>query len=299
VNVIVEERLQKLLAQAGHGSRRACEELIVQGRVRVNGQVAQLGQKADLARDTVTLDGILLAAPETLTYYLLHKPRGVVSSVEPQGDRKTVIDLVPGKVRLYPVGRLDLDSEGLILLTNDGALANKLTHPRYNVDKEYRVLVKGTPDQEQLDAWRRGVVLVDKETGERVRTRPAQVRREEVRERVAWLRVIMQEGRKHEIRDIGSTLGLPVERIIRLRLGNLLLGDLPAGQWRTLTAQEVKALKGEGKSQIQNSKAQGLKFQNSKSQKPTRPVKAQVSNSKSQAPKFQSPKRKFAPRPKS
>lgn len=271
----------------------------MQGRVRVNGQVAQLGQKADLARDTVTLDGILLAAPETLTYYLLHKPRGVVSSVEPQGDRKTVIDLVPGKVRLYPVGRLDLDSEGLILLTNDGALANKLTHPRYNVDKEYRVLVKGTPDQEQLDAWRRGVVLVDKETGERVRTRPAQVRREEVRERVAWLRVIMQEGRKHEIRDIGSTLGLPVERIIRLRLGNLLLGDLPAGQWRTLTAQEVKALKGEGKSQIQNSKAQGLKFQNSKSQKPTRPVKAQVSNSKSQAPKFQSPKRKFAPRPKS
>lgn len=296
MNLIVEERLQKLLAQTGHGSRRACEELIVQGRVRVNGQVAQLGQKADLAHDTVTLDGTPLAAPETLTYYLLHKPRGVVSSVEPQGDRQTVIDLVPAKVRLYPVGRLDLESEGLILLTNDGALANKLTHPRYNVEKEYRVLVKGVPDQEQLNTWRRGVVLVDKETGERVRTRPAQVRREDVREHVAWLRVIMQEGRKHEIRDIGSTLGLPVERIIRLRLGNLLLGDLPAGQWRTLTAQEVNALKGEGKSQTQNPKSQG---QNPKAQKPPRPVKAQVSSPKSQAPKFQSPKRKFAPRPKS
>lgn len=221
----------------------------MQGRVRVNGKVPELGQKADLAHDTVTLDGIPLEAPEKLTYFLLHKPRGVVSSVEPQGDRQTVLDLVPSKVRLYPVGRLDLDSEGLILLTNDGTLANRLTHPRYNVEKEYRVLVKGVPDQEQLDAWRRGVVLVDHETGERVRTRPAQVRREEVRERVAWLRVIMQEGRKHEIRDIGATLGLPVERIIRLRLGSLLLGDLLAGQWRALTAQELKALNGQGEVQ--------------------------------------------------
>lgn len=287
MNLIVEERLQKLLAQAGHGSRRACEELIVQGRVRVNGQVAQLGQKADLAHDTVTLDGTPLTTPETLTYYLLHKPRGVVSSVEPQGDRKTVIDLVPGKVRLYPVGRLDLDSEGLILLTNDGALANKLTHPRYNVEKEYRVLVKGVPDQEQLEAWRRGVVLVDKETGERVRTRPAQVRREDVRERVAWLRVIMQEGRKHEIRDIGSTLGLPVERIIRIRLGSLLLSDLPAGQWRSLTAQEVTALKNEEKPKKPVAKIQLSK---AKSQNPT---------PKSQRPQikpYQSPKRKFAPK---
>lgn len=287
MNLIVEERLQKLLAQAGHGSRRACEELIVQGRVRVNGQVAQLGQKADLAHDTVTLDGTPLAAPETLTYYLLHKPRGVVSSVEPQGDRKTVIDLVPSKVRLYPVGRLDLDSEGLILLTNDGALANKLTHPRYNVEKEYRVLVKGTPDQERLDAWRRGVVLVDKETGERVRTRPAQVRREDVRERVAWLRVIMQEGRKHEIRDIGSTLGLPVDRIIRLRMGSLELGDLPAGQWRPLTPQEVTALKNEEKPKKPIAKTQPPR---AKSQNPT---------PKSQRPQtkpYQSPKRKFAPK---
>lgn len=296
----MEERLQKLLAQAGHGSRRACEEFIVQGRVRVNGQVAQLGQKADLTQDTVTLDGVPLASPEKLTYLALNKPRGVVSSAEPQGDRQTVLDLVPAKVRLYPVGRLDLDSEGLILLTNDGALANRLTHPRYNVEKEYRVLVKGAPDQEQLAAWRRGVVLVDKETGERVRTRPAQVRREEVRERVTWLRVVMQEGRKHEIRDIGATLGLPVERIIRLRLGSLLLGDLPAGQWRALTAQEVRDLKGQGGFEKEKpaSRERPRKPQTPKTQSHNSTSKAQWPNPKPKASAFQSSKRKQAPRPK-
>jgi 23S rRNA pseudouridine2605 synthase len=139
---------------------------------------------------------------------------------------------------------------------------------------------------------------VDKETGERVRTRPAQVRREDVRERVAWLRVIMQEGRKHEIRDIGSTLGLPVERIIRLRLGSLLLGDLPSGQWRPLTAQEVKALKGEGKGQSPKSQRPTPQFQGPKS-KPQNPnSKTQRPTPKPKAVPFQSPKRKFAPRPK-
>ncbi len=239
----MEERLQKLLAQAGHGSRRACEDLILQGRVLVNGRRAELGQKADLTRDTVTLDGEPLARPEKLTYIVLHKPRGVVSSREAQGDRQTVVDLVPQRLRLYPVGRLDLDSEGLILLTNDGDLANHLTHPRYNVEKEYEVLVKGDPDSERLNAWRRGVVLEDRETGKRVRTRPADVRRESGAGGSAWLRVIMREGRKHEIRDTGATLGLPVERLIRVRLGSLTLGKLRAGEWRELTAAEVRALK--------------------------------------------------------
>lgn len=239
----MEERLQKILAQAGHGSRRACEDLILQGRVFVNGRRAELGQKADLARDTVTLDGEPLAQPEKPTYILLHKPRGVVSSREAQGDRQTVVDLVPHRLRLYPVGRLDLDSEGLILLTNDGDLANHLTHPRYNVDKEYEVLVKGEPDAERLNAWRRGVVLEDRETGKRVRTRPADVRREGPARGGTWLRVIMREGRKHEIRDIGATLGLPVERLIRVRLGALTLGKLRAGEWRELTPAEVRALK--------------------------------------------------------
>jgi 23S rRNA pseudouridine2605 synthase len=238
----MEERLQKLLAQAGHGSRRACEALILQGRVFVNGRRAELGQKADPARDAITLDGEPLAR-EPLVYYLLHKPRGVVSSREAQGERQTVVDLVPAKARLYPVGRLDLESEGLILLTNDGELANQLTHPRYGVEKEYRVLVRGEPDAERLAAWRRGVVLKDRETGAAFRTRPAEVRRDEAVRAGAWLRVVMREGRKHEIREIGAALGLPVERLIRVRLGALVLGDLRAGQWRDLTRAEVRALK--------------------------------------------------------
>lgn len=243
----MEERLQKILAQAGHGSRRACETLIAQGRVRVNGQVAQLGQKADPARDTITLDGEPLAAPETLTYLLLNKPRGVVASREPQGERKTVIELVPSRVRLYPVGRLDLESEGLILLTNDGDLANRLTHPRYEVEKEYRVLVsgRGEVDEERLDTWRRGVVVENRETGERYRSLPADVRRETSGGAGTWLRVVMREGRKHEIRDIARTLGLAVERLIRVRLGPLSLGALKPGEWRALTPAEVRTLKKE------------------------------------------------------
>lgn len=238
----MEERLQKLLARAGFGSRRACEDLILQRRIAVNGRPADLGQKADPAVDRITVDGDPLPQAERLTYIALHKPVGVVSSAEAQGDRRTVLDLVPDRVRLYPVGRLDLESEGLILLTNDGALTNRLTHPRYDVDKEYRVLVKGEPDQDQLATWRRGVVLIDQETGKRIRTRPAHVRRESPAGANTWLRVTMQEGRKHEIRDIGATLGLPVVRLIRVRLGSLLLGDLRPGTWRELKPAEVKAL---------------------------------------------------------
>ena len=234
----MQERLQKILARAGFGSRRSCEEFVTQGRVRVNGRVAQLGEKADPATDEITLDGELLAPPERFIYVALHKPRGVVSSLAPQGDRQTVRDLVPLKERLYPVGRLDVDSEGLILLTNDGNLTDRLTHPRYESEKEYRVLVKGHPDEERLEAWRRGVVLDGQ------RTAPAKVRREARTEPGTWLRVIVHEGRKHEIRDIGATLGLPVLRLIRVRMGALELGDLRPGQWRALTAEEVKRLKG-------------------------------------------------------
>lgn len=234
----MEERLQKILAQAGFGSRRACEELIVQRRVTINKRVAVLGDKADLTRDEVALDGEPLSAPERLTYILLHKPRGVVSSLEPQGERRTVRDLVPAKERIYPVGRLDVESEGLVLLTNDGALTDVMTHPRYETEKEYRVLVKNAPTEDQLEAWRRGVVLPDNPR----RTAPAQVRRERTTPGGTWLRVIMHEGRKHEIRDIGVTLGLLVVRLIRVRLGPLLLGDLKLGDWRALTKGEVEAL---------------------------------------------------------
>jgi len=235
----MEERLQKLLAQAGFGSRRACEEFIVEGRVRVNGQVAILGQKADPARDKITLDGKTLPKAEALTYIALYKPRNVLSATEGQDDRKTVRDLIPVEGHLYPVGRLDFDSEGLILMTNDGDLTNKLTHPRYGHEKEYRVLLARRPDEERLSTWRRGVVLEDG-----YKTASADVRFQSTSGKGAWIRVIMGEGRKRQIREIGMLLGLPVVRIVRVRIGTLRLGTLKPREWRYLTSDEIKALKG-------------------------------------------------------
>jgi 23S rRNA pseudouridine2605 synthase len=233
------ERLQKILAQAGYGSRRSCEEYITGGRVRVNGQVATLGQKADPAHDKITLDGKPIAAREKLTYIAMYKPRNIISSVDDEVGRKTVRDLIPETGTLYPVGRLDWDSEGLILMTNDGDLTNKLTHPRYGHKKEYRVLVARTPDPEQIGTWRRGVVLADGE-----KTAPADVYVEGRAGKGAWLRVTMGEGRKRQIRETGSTLGLPVVRIVRIRIGTLALGSLKPGEWRHLTDREVDELKG-------------------------------------------------------
>jgi 23S rRNA pseudouridine2605 synthase len=237
----MEERLQKLLAQTGHGSRRHCEEFIIAGRVRVNGQVATLGQKADLSIDTVTLDGKALPKADSLTYtYIaLYKPRNVLSAAEGQDDRETVRDLIPLQGHLYPVGRLDWDSEGLILMTNDGELTNKLTHPKFGHQKEYRVLVARRPDEKQLETWRRGVVLEDGD-----RTAPADVNFIAMSGKGAWIRVIMGEGKKRQIREVGKLLGLPVVKIIRLRIGTLKLGSLKPRQWRYLTEDEVKELKG-------------------------------------------------------
>ena len=236
----MEERLQKLLAQAGYGSRRACEEFIIEGRVFVNGKVAELGQKADLSVDRVTVDGKALAKKESLAYIALYKPRNVLSAAEGQDDRRTVRDLIPVDGHLYPVGRLDFDSEGLILMTNDGELTNKLTHPRYGHEKEYRVLIARRPDEEQLDAWRRGVVLPEGD-----KTQPADVKFVGTSGKGAWIRVIMGEGKKRQIREVGKLLGLPVVRIIRTRIGTLRLGDLKPRQWRYLTEEEVRELKGE------------------------------------------------------
>lgn len=237
----MEERIQKIMARAGLGSRRACEELIAAGRVRVNGQVASLGAKADPSQDKIEVDGRPIAAGEALVYIALYKPRGVLSAASSPDSRQTMRDLVPESGRLYPVGRLDYDSEGLILLTNDGELANKLTHPRYGHEKEYRVLIARQPDEEQLATWRRGVVLEDE-----YRTLPAQVRIEGLAGKGAWLRVIMREGRKRQIREVGARLGLPVVKIIRIRIGSLLLGNLKPRDWRHLTPQEVADLKGQG-----------------------------------------------------
>lgn len=245
----MQERLQKLLAQAGYGSRRACEEFIVAGRVRVNGQTASLGQKADLSVDKVTLDGKALPKPEsiTLTYIALYKPRNVISAADGQDDRETVRSLIPLDGHLYPVGRLDFDSEGLILMTNDGELTNKLTHPRYGHEKEYRVLVARRPDEKQMEAWRRGIVLDDGD-----KTAPADVSFISSSGKGAWIRIVMGEGKKRQIREVGRLLGLPVVKIIRLRIGTLKIGSLKPRQWRHLTENEVLDLKGEKGKMVEN-----------------------------------------------
>jgi 23S rRNA pseudouridine2605 synthase len=236
----MEERLQKILARAGYGSRRANEDLIVAGRVRVNGKLAELGMKAEPQRDVIEVDGKRIPQAEGPLYVMVYKPRGVLSDLEPQDDaRPTVRDLVPLSGHLFPVGRLDYDSEGLILLTNDGELANRLTHPRYGHEKEYRVQVLTKPDDEQLATWRRGVVLEDG-----YKTAPAQVDVEASAGKTTWLRVILHEGRKRQIRETGQRIGLPVARIIRVRISTLRIGRLKPREWRELTPQEVSSLRG-------------------------------------------------------
>ena len=234
----MEERLQKILARAGYGSRRSCEELISKGQVTVNGQIATLGTKADPEKDRIELNNKLVNKPEPLKYIAVYKPRGVISAAKSPEGRRTVRDLVDETGRLYPVGRLDADSEGLILLTNDGELTNKLTHPRYGHQKEYRVLVAVHPQEEQLATWRRGVVLEDG-----YRTAPVTVRLESFKGKGTWLRVIMGEGRKRQIREIGSRIGLPIVKIIRIRIDTLHLGTLKPGQSRHLTNKEIDSLK--------------------------------------------------------
>ena len=234
----MEERLQKILARAGLGSRRGCEELIEAKRVTVNGKIAELGNKADPQTAHILVDGRPIRTAEPLKYIALYKPRGVLSTVDAPDRRSTVRELVDEPERLYPVGRLDVDSEGLVLLTNDGELANRLTHPRYGHEKEYRVLVARRPDEEQMAAWRHGVVLEDG-----YRTAPAQIRFEAASGKGAWLRVILREGRKRQIRETGSQIGLPVVRIVRIRIGSLMLGALKPGEWRRLAEDELRELK--------------------------------------------------------
>lgn len=234
---MVEERLQKVLAHAGVASRRRAEEMIVEGRVQVNGEVVrQLGTKVNPRRDVIQVDGRPLGKPERPMYILVYKPRGVLSAARDGRGRTTVVDLVPARSRLYPVGRLDLDSEGLMLLTNDGALALRLAHPRYEHEKEYRVLVAGVPDEAALTRLRRGVGL------EGGWTRPAQVHVERS-DGNTWLRMVLREGRKRQIRRMLEKVGYEVLRLIRVRMGPLRLGDLPPGGYRPLTREELAAIR--------------------------------------------------------
>jgi 23S rRNA pseudouridine2605 synthase len=234
----MQERIQKLMAQAGIASRRDAEALIAEGRVTVNGQRANLGDKADPAVDDVRVDGERLRVESERVYVMLNKPMGVVTAVraQEQEKRRTVRDLVPVEGHLYPVGRLDADSEGLVLLTNDGELAERLSHPRYQHPKVYEVLLPGAVTDEALDIWRRGILLDDG------LTMPVEIRVLTRDKDATWIRVTMREGRKRQIRRIASTLGYPVKRLIRTELDALQLGALKTGEWRYLTDAEIKAL---------------------------------------------------------
>ncbi len=239
------ERLQKFLARAGVASRRHAEALMRDGRVLVNGKPAtEPGTKVRPDVDEVRVDGRLVCPPASRIYLALYKPPGVVTTArDPQG-RKTVLDLLPSDLRvqrLFPVGRLDLESEGLLLLTNDGDFALHLTHPRYEQEKEYHALVAGHPAPAVLAQLRRGVHL----PGETCPTAPAQARL--LRPGAGdthWLSVILHEGRKRQVRRMLAVVGHPVLRLVRVRIGALWLGDLQPGQWRRVTEKEVARLLG-------------------------------------------------------
>lgn len=234
---MAEERVQKILAAAGYGSRRACEKLIEDGRVKVNGNMIQLGDQADPTKDTITVDGKLMHKTIEKIYIALNKPKGYLSDIDLNHPRPTVNDLIGISDPLFAVGRLDMDSEGLILMTNDGKMANRLTHPRYEHEKEYEVFVIKQPDEEQLAIWRRGVVMEDG-----VRTLPAKIEVMNNANNGSWLRIILKEGKKRQIRKVGSRIGLPVGKIKRVRIGPLKLGKLRSGEWRYLTEFEIKKL---------------------------------------------------------
>ena len=233
----MEERLQKLIANAGICSRRAAETLLEQGRVTVNGLRASLGQKADLSRDRVAVDGVDIAPPEAYTYLMLHKPAGYACTLSDPHAGHLVTELVADcGVRVYPVGRLDVASEGLLLMTNDGDFANAVLHPSHQVDKTYRVTVSGY----QRGSERR---LAAVRTLDGVPIRPARVRLLVQDGSTAELEVVIHEGKKRQIRRMCRAVGLSVTRLCRVGEGPLTLGDLPPGKWRYLTADEVTACK--------------------------------------------------------
>lgn len=240
----MEERLQKIMAHAGIASRRKAEEMIESGQVTVNGQVAGLGDKADLATDDIRVNGKALKRPEAHRYIILNKKRGVVSTVSDPEGRRTVLDDLGNdiKERLYPVGRLDIDSDGLVLLTNDGDLANKLTHPRYGAEKTYKVLVQGRPDGRTLERWRKGITLDGERTSEcfiKILTAGDGDS--------TWLRVVMHEGKNRQIRRVAEALGHPVIKLTRTHIGSVALGNVKPGTYRELSRSEVKALEAEVK----------------------------------------------------
>ena len=233
---VPEERLHKVMAAAGIASRRASEELIVAGRVTVNGERAQLGRKVDVATDVVEVDGERVHLDPDRVHVLLNKPQGFVTTVDDPEGRPTVMDLINLPQRLYPVGRLDRETEGLLLLTNDGELTHRLLHPSRGVERVYLALVPGPVRKPVLARLREGVELDDGIA------RPVRVRVVEEQRSRALLEVVMTEGRKREVRRMLAAVGLTVERLVRVAFGGVELGDLRQGKWRFLTQSEIARL---------------------------------------------------------
>ncbi len=235
------ERLQKILARAGLASRREAEKWIEEGRVTVNGApVRELGFRADASKDRIKVDGKLLCLPVSERYYLFHKPAGVITSMrDPEGrpDLSLFLESAGIKGRLFPVGRLDFNSSGLLILTNDGELAQRLTHPRYELRKVYRVKLNACPTEKDLVRLERGIELEDGITG------PARVRVLRRLRKNAWVEVVIHEGRYREIRRMFAALGYFVGKLVRIQMGPLCLESVRPGEYRPLLPQEVKALK--------------------------------------------------------
>ncbi|MEW6584142.1 MAG: pseudouridine synthase [Nitrospirota bacterium] len=234
----MEKRLQKILSEMGIASRRKAEDLILEGRITVNGRLGTLGAKADPQKDHIKLDGKLLIRPEPKVYIMLNKPRGVVTTLyDPEG-RQTVKDFLKNvKYRVYPVGRLDYDSEGLLLLTNDGDFAHDMLHPSKKISKTYFVKVKGEPEDNKIEKLRKGIKLVEGMTA------PAKIKRLRSTENNMWYEMTIYEGRKRQIRRMFQDVGHPVLKLKRIKIDGLSLGDLKPGAYRFLTAEEIERVK--------------------------------------------------------
>jgi len=226
------ERLLKVLSRVGFGSRRVCEALILEGKVKVNGQEAQLGCRVEIETDLVTVDGAPIGVRPDVVYYLLNKPAGVVTTADDPQGRPTVVEIVPSDPRVFPVGRLDSDTEGLLILTNNGELTHRLTHPSFGVEKEYVAVVEGNPSRSSLRLLREGVDLEDGKTS------PAKVALIEE----GTIRLTIHEGRNRQVRRMCSTVGHQVKRLIRTRIGPLSDRSLSPGEWRELTMTEIRSL---------------------------------------------------------
>lgn len=245
---MASDRLQKLIARAGLSSRRGAEQLIADGRVRVNGRVAELGASADPAVDRIEVDGRTLPTPSRARHLAVHKPRGYLSSAHDERGRRSVVALVEaGDDRLWPAGRLDVESEGLMILTNDGEWANRVVHPRYGNEREYAALIAPAPTRAVLQQLRDGVTLDDgpaRLLAARFAVPPPEVERDR-NEDGAWLAVRIGEGRKREVRRLFAAVDARVERLVRTRIGPLRLTGLRSGQWRLLRPSEIAALAGD------------------------------------------------------